>query len=370
MKLRGFYEKDYETQLSMCVLFFGALVGMGSWAFYLITTPAGHKFDIPWGLFGMPISATSSLISLYLIYHNIGVKRNILLTALTIVSLYYQGLVMTLTWTPHEELSLFFDVLMGLPLLYVYSHYCVRSIATKINILNYLGFIFGAVVAHNFGAPQSKLTLDVVAAALTSHPVFILSLHFITKLRNHRKDLLEEAKILIHKVNTDELTKLTSRAALEAFFAKDKANLALGKAERFGVLLLDIDHFKRVNDTLGHDAGDAVLMKVSHKIAACIRPGDIAARWGGEEFVIIVMHAGMDGTLAIAERILEVVRDVEPGAPLPNITVSIGVAIRTKAGESQSWLLKRADECVYHAKHAGRNQIQTVPETKPEDLED
>lgn len=124
------------------------------------------------------------------------------------------------------------------------------------------------------------------------------------------------------------------------------------------VMLIDIDHFKRINDTRGHDAGDRIINGVVQVLRQAVRTGDHVGRWGGEEFVILCAGTTRQGAENLAERIRVSVadgvfeRDVRP----LRITISIGVAM-TKSGESFEMTLKNADELLYKAKESGRNCV-------------
>jgi len=163
----------------------------------------------------------------------------------------------------------------------------------------------------------------------------------------------------------DGLTGLYNRRFLFAEGAK-----ALDAAVRDGqscvCLMIDVDHFKKVNDTHGHQAGDAVLAHVADRIAGCTRKSDLVARYGGEEFVVLLFGVGMEQGMALAERIRRAL--AQTSCPIANgaiaVTGSIGVAeVRTLVeygGSSLDDLLYRADTALYAAKAAGRNRVQAA----------
>lgn len=158
---------------------------------------------------------------------------------------------------------------------------------------------------------------------------------------------------------TDPLTGLHNRR-----YMNGQLDALVARANRGGdpvaVLVLDIDHFKAVNDSLGHDAGDEVLREFSVRLATNVRAVDLPCRFGGEEFVVVMPGTTLEDAHRIAERIR---RDVGAsafrilgGEPL-SITVSVGVAATMGADDTPASLLKRADEGVYEAKKAGRNRV-------------
>ena len=160
---------------------------------------------------------------------------------------------------------------------------------------------------------------------------------------------------------TDPLTGLHNRRFINA-----RLNHAVDSANSGGapvsVLLVDIDHFKRINDTLGHEAGDAVLRQFAGRLAGGLRALDIAARWGGEEFVVAMPGAGLAEARSAAERLRKSVSDtgfdLEDGSSVP-VTISIGVA-QLNAGETCQSLLRRADTALYEAKTEGRNRVEAA----------
>jgi diguanylate cyclase (GGDEF)-like protein len=169
--------------------------------------------------------------------------------------------------------------------------------------------------------------------------------------------------------STDPLTGLANR---RTFY--EHAEGELMRVVRTGrvasLLLLDLDHFKRVNDTYGHSVGDAVLVEAARRIATCARRKiDLAARLGGEEFAILLPETDAKGALVLAER----VRAALSGEPIAigeanalRITTSVGIAVATPATASIEEFLRSADEAVYRAKHAGRNQVAVAGEGVPQ----
>ncbi len=157
---------------------------------------------------------------------------------------------------------------------------------------------------------------------------------------------------------TDGLTGVGNRRRLDGALAEESA-----RASRYGqplsLLLLDIDHFKRVNDSAGHAAGDVVLRTVGGLLLASLRQTDIATRMGGEEFAILLVATDLPEAIAVAERLRQAisVRDVGLAAP---VTASFGVAL-LQLGEAGASLLERADRALYAAKAGGRNRVEMAP---------
>jgi diguanylate cyclase (GGDEF)-like protein len=161
-----------------------------------------------------------------------------------------------------------------------------------------------------------------------------------------------------HLAARDGLTQLYNRRAFDERLAKARAREER-QGGRFAVLLLDIDHFKKLNDTFGHPAGDAALKHTARVLEGHLREGDEAARYGGEEFADILSGADAAGALPLAERVrsaIETSHLVFEGARLA-VTVSVGVAAWPDVGRELAELLAAADRGLYAAKQAGRNRV-------------
>ncbi|WP_018873459.1 diguanylate cyclase [Thioalkalivibrio sp. ALJ16] len=178
----------------------------------------------------------------------------------------------------------------------------------------------------------------------------------LERLVRERTHSLEAAQQrLEHLATTDPLTGLNNRMKANEALA-DEILRAERHATPLSVILLDLDHFKPINDTLGHGHGDSVLTAVGRLITARIRATDRAARWGGEEFLILCPQDGIAATGQLAEDLRRSIEahDFQIGQPL---TASFGVA-QLEPGESAESLVDRADRALYAAKHAGRNRVQ------------
>ncbi len=162
--------------------------------------------------------------------------------------------------------------------------------------------------------------------------------------------------------NTDELTGLPNRRALQA--SVDCQLTITERSERpLSLVMVDVDHFKNFNDTMGHAAGDAVLRVLGDLLQDLVRGADVPARYGGEEFTLLLPNTDEDGALVVSERIrarLEATV-VNEDVPQPcKVTASFGVAT-TRGGESSESLFGRADQALYVAKEEGRNRVCVAP---------
>jgi diguanylate cyclase (GGDEF)-like protein len=174
------------------------------------------------------------------------------------------------------------------------------------------------------------------------------------------KELEEKAKRLELESTVDGLTGLCNRRRLDAFLAKE-FEVARLSGKPLSVVIADVDHFKKVNDTWGHAAGDAVLRSVAARLKACVGNDDLVGRYGGEEFLVILPGAGAAEALRVAEGMRQKVSTSEhalgDGRTLP-VTLSLGVAsYQTGICPSMAELCESADHALYAAKRGGRNRV-------------
>jgi diguanylate cyclase (GGDEF)-like protein len=160
---------------------------------------------------------------------------------------------------------------------------------------------------------------------------------------------------------TDSLTGLLNRRAV-----LDRLDMEIARCARsnalFSLLVMDIDHFKRVNDTKGHEAGDKVLMDIAIRLKSVLRGQDALARWGGEEFLIVLAETPLEPALMVAEKLRLCVAEtpVNLGADKVSVTISVGVA-EYCSQKDVSFSIRRADEALYAAKAGGRNCVKKAP---------
>jgi diguanylate cyclase (GGDEF)-like protein/PAS domain S-box-containing protein len=152
---------------------------------------------------------------------------------------------------------------------------------------------------------------------------------------------------------TDTLTGVWNRRQGTDLIAADLSARRPGQA--LSLLMLDIDHFKSINDTYGHQAGDNVLIEVASRVRRSLRGNDVVARWGGEEFVVMLRDCALPDARRLAEEIRSTIAEV-PFGTLGSLTVSIGAA-EIRANENLASWLGRADQALYRAKRAGRNEV-------------
>jgi len=178
-------------------------------------------------------------------------------------------------------------------------------------------------------------------------------------LQRRDLELKKAMQQLQEQAITDPLTGLHNTRYLRDFLPRELLR-ARRRDSPLAVIMIDVDHFKRVNDSLGHEAGDRVLKELGALLKKCIRGSDIACRYGGEEFAIVLTDATSEGARRRAEDIREAVKRLElshGGKPVGGLTVSLGVALSPYHADQATTLLRKADEALYRAKDAGRDRV-------------
>jgi len=199
----------------------------------------------------------------------------------------------------------------------------------------------------------------VQATREMEHSNYTLEMH-LTEAKNRADHLQREIEAIRLESCTDPVTLIPNRQHFD-----DSIKKLFHDARAYGhalsLLLLDIDHFKKVNDKYGHQVGDFVLRAIAAKIKGLIRSDDIAARYGGEEFAVIVPGQPLAVAKSLAERIRSAIEAADikmrtSGTSLGRVTLSIGVA-QLRETEAVEDMIRRADQCLYEAKRAGRNRV-------------
>ncbi len=245
-----------------------------------------------------------------------------------------------------------------------------RALATLERVTAYLSNMQGAATDYRNSLRAASVGLEGNAEGLPP---------LLHRLADETQEMISQSALLVRQLNqsasrieeleqflgearqeaaTDTLTELPNRRAFDAAL-KAAAAAAMNSEEQLAVLLADADHFKRVNDTWGHETGDRVLRAIADAMRQAVRGRDFEARYGGEEFVAILPDTGSEGALAVADNIrVAVSRQSVPagkGEPDLFVTISVGVSVYD-AGEKLSQLLARADAALYQAKQDGRNR--------------
>jgi diguanylate cyclase (GGDEF)-like protein len=204
---------------------------------------------------------------------------------------------------------------------------------------------------------NARHTLLVLAFALV---ITLGVLCWVILLRSRVK---QQTELLRHQATHDALTGIWNRRAVLDMLQRE-FEIAARAHSLIGIMMLDADHFKRINDTYGHQAGDLVLKELTRRIQSSLRSFDLSGRYGGEEFLVIVPGCNADQVMKCAERIRAAVADSPidaEGVPL-SVTVSIGTAVLDPILNSQQEALAAADGALYRAKNSGRNRVISAEE--------
>jgi diguanylate cyclase (GGDEF)-like protein len=216
-----------------------------------------------------------------------------------------------------------------------------------------------AVQALSVGA-TTKISIDAPGHSSVPLVIAFLFLGGLINLAQVRLVLGRLLQRLTSQAQTDALTGTANRRGLVRHLEEVHARAQRG-GHGYVVLMVDVDHFKAINDEHGHAEGDLVLKRVAQNLRDGLRAGDVVARWGGEEFCVLLPRIGLAEACALAQRITVQIAAAGP----PRVTVSIGVAEVQVPSEDADAVIRRADAALYSAKQAGRNRVVTAAALAP-----
>jgi len=243
---------------------------------------------------------------------------------------------------------------LWIPVIYVFAFTLAghkKSLAVSLGILALFVAISLPYVVGQPGAPHVNFTIQLH----TVSAVLVAALYFFSSYQHRFQIAQLTADELARLANTDELTQLANRRRVAEVIEAELLRFAR-YGHPFSIILIDIDHFKAVNDRDGHAVGDKALVALAARSQEVLRDVDTLGRWGGEEFIVVLPETGFDETLRKASALCEHVA-ARPLVGEHAVTVSCGVASVTPADRADS-LLRRADEALYAAKHGGRNRAE------------
>jgi diguanylate cyclase (GGDEF)-like protein len=299
-------------------------------AFVLFYTGVLHFFKSPRRIrYAWALTIVGSILTIYL---NLSHDRTTALTYVIAISFFLVRGVIALEIFRQAADRIFLKI------------FAFLMAAYAIFALNRVYFLL--VLGHPPSAHQREI-LQIVSVLLSVSFVFLIGLSFLLMLCS---DLLSLVK---DESERDLLCGVLNRRGIE-----QKLDTELKRAIRAGqnlaVALIDIDHFKAINDHAGHAAGDSALRDVVSAVSGRLRPHDLLGRFGGDEFLLILPHTSSSEAFTVSSRIEQSVRELSiPGEAIP-LTISIGLTQAT-SGEVAAPLLARADKALYNAKNAGRN---------------
>lgn len=224
-------------------------------------------------------------------------------------------------------------------------------------------------------APESRESMRAIIERLirTTRDMEVSNKVLESRLKESRNEIVtlqQDLNAVRAESLTDPLTSLSNRKAFDNTLVSAIAQAEM-TGEPLSLLMTDIDHFKRFNDTYGHLTGDQVLRLVALSVKQNVKGADLAARYGGEEFGVILPATPLRSALTVAEHIRQAVMSKElvkrsTGQNLGRITISVGVST-FRPGDTAAALIERADQCLYAAKRGGRNRVvcETDPDVEP-----
>lgn len=189
--------------------------------------------------------------------------------------------------------------------------------------------------------------------------IVVTAIKYQFSLSNYNKKLINETKRLYNEANCDTLTGLLNRRGFNEQYKKYKELINTKTSQSSCIAIIDLDHFKSVNDTYGHDIGDLVLQKFANLLKEQLRDIDIPSRWGGEEFIILLRNTTIDESIIVLNRLRQQCEEMDIQTPqgVLNVTISIGVTQIKDYFQTIDLYVKEADMGLYQAKETGRNQV-------------
>lgn len=341
------------------------LMGVGTSMLAVATLFIAHRFGLlPWAA---ALEGTAMIVVLTVIFYllfRFGVNRQFsdpsLTTEMIVCAIIVLAYLMYQAQDARNALSLFYlaAMLFGVLRLSTQRLMTIAGVALLAH-----GTMLYLSELRQPGVNSSESIAQFVVLAMVL-PWFAVMGGYVNSLRDRLSDGNRQLKIAYDRIEQvaihDELTGVFNRRFLMDVLARERSRAKrLGTV--FSVCLFDLDHFKSINDTLGHGAGDAVLKHFALLAGAGLRAVDIFGRYGGEEFLLVLPDTGQKGACASAERIRAAVEAAAyPQLPADRrVTVTIGIAT-SRPEEEVLALIGRADKALYEGKAAGRNRIVTV----------
>ncbi len=343
--------ESLRIRLTLWLLPLGAFAALAAWGLSVV---AG-KMSLPDQLLLWPMALGFLALEFYL-WRNPQRIRLVwqislgMIALYEIFSIYYEAAYML-----HQRDGIT-PAVLWFPMVYLMAFVLLsRRQALRFSLI-YLGLgLLAGAIGVLFSPPLGVSATNTALQFTLSNLAYVTLLYIFAHLRRHYAQMHQMA-------HTDALTSLTNRRAMQT-----RLDSELDRARRynrpFAVLVADLDHFKRVNDTFGHSVGDQVLREAAGRLLQHLRESDSLARWGGEEFLILAPETDLHRAHHLAQRLHESICETPMSGV--HVTLSLGVACY-RQGDTIAAILSRADEAMYRAKAAGRNQV--VLEEQLEDI--
>ena len=250
--------------------------------------------------------------------------------------------------------------LLYIPLLYILGF---TLLGKRRGFISALVFLIALLFISLIFVNQSSGTTDFIQNALQIMKLFLVStasillLYLLSYIGEQHFQAHVQSEVNARLANTDSLTQVDNRRHLESNM-DNEINRATRQKQPLSVIMVDFDHFKKVNDQYGHAAGDNVLVNIARLVRKNLRSMDHFGRWGGDEFICVAVNTDLKTACSLAERIRSEIENARfPGTPA--ITCSIGVTLYSK-GDTLQELISRVDEGLMQAKIAGRNRVVCI----------
>lgn len=282
-------------------------------------------------------------------------------TALSLLGRLFEILFMLETPLDPKHWAAFADLLYWFPLVYILAFLMFES-RRRLLMGVVLFFVVSVVLGLIHGlrgwwSDQDVADLYLLSRFYLANVIYIVLLIVSVRLSEQYVRLHTLAETMRQLAHTDPLIQIANRRELDETLARE-----IKRAARYhqplSVILFDLDHFKRVNDTYGHEAGDQVLIETARVVRGRLRLSDVLGRWGGEEFLIVAPQTNCVRAREVAERLRQALAHY-PREGVGQITASFGVAEYRSPESLEAWL-KRADAALYAAKQDGRNRVVTA----------
>jgi diguanylate cyclase (GGDEF)-like protein len=299
------------------------------------------------------VGSILSYVAVFVLAHRGAIEKAWAVTVLEVL-----GHAILAVWVIGWDSAFHYYILLVIPVAVISS---IRPVSLK--------------AATVLGVMLTYLVLDVAlrhqGPARTLPPGVIDGLHYFNVvgvmvilifLAGYYYYLINQASAALHEMaSTDPLTRLKNRRAIGEIMRREVSRMRRASTQ-LSFILCDLDHFKSINDTKGHDVGDLVLRRVSSTLTEGIRDVDFVARWGGEEFLVVLPDTDTQGAMIVAERLRQHIDALvmEAGAETFKVSMTLGVAA-LEPSESAEQCIARADTALYDGKRAGRNRVVLAP---------